>query len=110
MTLKFNLNDSVYYGDKEGMVYALYPLNGGHTPFVYKIGWGNGIYEIMGENELLSENEHFINKIRGQFQATIQAYGFKTPIIGASNYGPKCVCGAHAVKDARHSSWYEIKQ
>lgn len=29
---------------------------------------------------------------------------FKTPI------GPKCVCGAGAVKDARHSSWCDIKE
>lgn len=27
-----------------------------------------------------------------------------------ASIGPKCVCGAHKVKDSRHSSWCEIKE
>lgn len=112
MNPKFDLSDSVYYKNERNLVTRC--LWAPYGAWIYEIiSQISGHYSRVDEADLLSVDEwntnhkHNQNNIGWAAMRSVMSDNMKT--FNKTVKDNTCVCGAHKVKDARHSSWCEIK-
>lgn len=122
---RFQVGETVFYKDSP---YVVMKANFGyHGPKVFceydireSTHYPNA-YTNISESDLVSLNDwmkqngsqnaigraaHMSNQNNVPTWQTGQATHLKVTMVSGK---PKCVCGAHSLKDARHSSWCDIK-
>lgn len=109
MNAKFKLGDSVYWSNNHYIVVSppLFSVYGVR----YLIQGNNSLltHEIF-EINLESEDEHAKRHMGSQNSVGRAAFEHKYGRVSEFKLKEKsCVCGAHKVKDSRHSTWCEIK-
>ena len=118
MNPKFKVSDLVYY--KDALFIVEYDRNINSPMGLYSLCdyYNNTIKESAFEHELLSKFDWESKQQRNQNYIGAAAYNhawdkaiedFKKSGYGVRTENPKCVCGAHSIKDARHSNWCDIK-
>jgi hypothetical protein len=86
-----------------------------------EVKWDTGNSDILFDNDLISETDYICLRVYGNsVQAAVAHIAASVPFnpcaeipisitVKMASDKPKCICGAHAVKDAGHSDWCEIK-
>jgi len=109
---KFDLGDHVYYKNEEHIVTRCLWVHYGL--WVYEIiDQIHGYLARADENDLLSmsewnaRNQHNQNNIGWAAMKSMASDNMK---LFNGNSKTSCVCGAHKIKDSRHSEWCDIKE
>jgi hypothetical protein len=104
MNPKFNKGNMVYYRNNPWLITQLYQYV---NQQFYVIEDSNRIMVKVYEAELLSKEDW--ESSHKASQAFIGRMAFERGLSGKVDQYNGCSCGAHAVKDARHSTWCDIK-
>lgn len=106
MNPKFKVGDTAYYNNVSYLIlvhhlYNNYILYTAKKPV-------NGSYKVaLYEFDLLSVTE-WENKQKGN-QNHAGRFAHENSVGYKVKNNNRCVCGAHTIKDARHSLWCDIK-
>ena len=105
MNPKFSRNDFVYYKDNIFQTTGNFHLS--MHGFLYEITQDWVHFTQVDQFDLLTPLEWEARQKRGQNYVGRMVYDltFEGKIVKEN----LCTCGAHAVKDSRHSSWCDIK-
>lgn len=111
MNPKFNPNEDVYYKNELNMVTGrIRTINGWEYEIIDQInGYGSRVHEtnLLSVTEWNTSHQHNQNNMG--WAALKSMMGDNMKMFNEAFKKNACVCGAGAVKDARHSSWCEIE-